>query len=180
MGVTGAQIFGIGRDLDGVSPTTVISTGTLAANVWNHIGISFDCPTRLCTTYINGVDAGSGTFTNSTGANFSSTNSKNASIGSGNDGIDVFFDGDIEDARVYNRVLSANEFMSIASGKGKDGIVQGLQGRWHMREQGEGVTVTAVSDLSNSGIAGSPSATPPSYSTSSISSPRSRRPWGRR
>jgi len=179
--ITGGVLGCIGRDLDGVSPTTVLSGGgAFAAGVWAHVGASYDCATRLASLYVNGVFVASGTFTNSSGVNFSATNSKNASIGSGADGTDVFFDGDIEDARVYGRVLSDAEFMTIFSAMGKDGIVQGLQGRWHMRERGEGVSVTNVRDLSNSGISGSASATPPTYSSgggSSITSPRGRRVW---
>lgn len=176
--ITGGIVAAIGRDADGASPTTVSSpVSQYAAGVWTHVGCTYDCPTRLASLYVNGVLVGSGTFTNSSGANYSSTNSKNASIGASTNGIDSFMDGDIEDARVYRRVLSEAEFMTIFSTMGKDGIVNGLEGRWHMREQGEGIGVGSVIDSSNSGIGGLPSATPPTYSGSSISSPRSRRPW---
>jgi hypothetical protein len=72
------------------------------------------------------------------------------------------FDGRIEDARVYNRILSAQEIATIYACRGHDGIASGLRGRWLL--SGEGADGTAVlaappdySGNDNTGsIAGSP------------------------
>jgi len=181
LGGSGTSINVSVRNLDGDSVSTNNSpTAPLVAGVWQHVGFSYDCNTKLITYYYNGVSQGGNTALNATGTVMSSTNSKSAAIGAGADAATNFTNGDLEDVRVYNRLLSEAEFMSIFSAMGKDGIVFGLQGRWHMRELGEGVSVTNVRDLSNSGISGSPSATPPTYTSgsgSSITSPRSRRVW---
>jgi hypothetical protein len=48
--------------------------------------------------------------------------------------VPIKFDGSIADVRVYDRVLSLAEMQSIYIAQGKDGIVNGLQGRWPLRD----------------------------------------------
>jgi len=175
--LSGTPITLFVRNADGDVAFTA-SAGTAVANEWQHVGFSFNCDSKAIVIYRNGASVGTATATGLTGVVTSDTNSKNAAIGSQDDGSSAFFDGSIEDARVYGRVLSEAEFLTIFTSKGKDGILPGLQGRWHMSELGEGVTSTRVADLSNSGISGTPTASP--VYTAGISSPRGRRTWSGR
>jgi hypothetical protein len=151
------------------------SAGTMVANQWQHVGFTHNCDSKAGVIYRNGVSVGTFTSTGLTGTATSDTNSKNAAIGAQDDGAGSAFDGAIEDARVYGRVLSEAEFLTIFTSKGKDGIVAGLQGRWPMQELGEGITATRIADLSNNGISGTPTAGP--VYQAGITSPRGRRSW---
>lgn len=51
------------------------------------------------------------------------------------------------DFRVYNRVVTANEMLTIANCYGHDGITNGLVGRWPLDEGAEGVTAPTTSGL---------------------------------
>ena len=57
-----------------------------------------------------------------------------------------YIDALIGDFRVYNRILSAEEFSTIYAMQGKDGIRQGLQHQWVMNERGKGDAVSSVID----------------------------------
>jgi hypothetical protein len=171
--------FMLGRNSDAVSNNRFDAGSSVTAGVWNHMAFSFDCPSRTGLLYLNGVQLTSGFFTNSTGANYSATNAGSANIGAGADGTDGFFGGDLEDVRSYGRVLSVGEIMTIFSAMGKDGIVADLQGRWPMKELGEGISLVQTADIAGQSIIGLPSATAPVYSSSSVTSERSRRPWER-
>lgn len=176
IGISGTSIFAIGRDLDGVSPTTVTSGAVVTANVWAHVGVSYLCSTRLASLYFNGALVATGTFTNSSGVNFSATNCKNGAIGASVDGITgTFFDGDIEDARCYNRVVTAGEFLSAFTARGHDNSIFGLQAKFGMNENATG-TIVPASGVKNLGPVGASSASPisaPVYS-GSVLAPRRR------
>ncbi len=61
------------------------------------------------------------------------------------------WDGDIDDARIYQRALSAEEILTIFTARGTDGIVDGLLSRYHLNEQPPGtvapVTANFVKDV---------------------------------
>jgi hypothetical protein len=165
----------IGRTLDANSPTTVTAGTTIVANVWAHIAVTFVGSTRLATLFINGVSVGSGTFTNSTAGPFSATNCKNGFIAAGADGTLNFFEGDIENAEVYSRELSANEILTKYTSRGHDEIAFGRQGRWRMSEGAPGVAV-AANGVINIGGTGAATANPvggPLYTTGALA-PRRR------
>lgn len=58
-----------------------------------------------------------------------------------------FMEGLIEDLRVYNRALSDNELKTIFAARGRDGIVNGLVGRWLMNEKAPGISPGATEVL---------------------------------
>jgi hypothetical protein len=74
------------------------------------------------------------------------------------------FDGILEDVRIYNRVLSANEALTIYAAQGSDGIVDGLVHRWIMNEGASGTTVSGASSVRDivdaSQLHGTPTGTP--------------------
>ena len=78
--------------------------------------------------------------------------------------------GDIDDCRIYNRALSADEIKTIYLSRGTDRITYGLVGRWPMLEGAPGVAMSGtdtVIDYSGTGEHGTPQGTTkPDYSES--------------
>lgn len=111
--------------------------GNIAVNSWNHLiwvvsGSSFEI-------YLNGVMVGSGT-----GSCFPSVNADRLMIGAGHPGNE-YFNGLIDEVRVYNRALSSTEIAAVynsGSAKinsqktiNKNGLDAGLVGYWTMDNQ---------------------------------------------
>lgn len=120
---------------NGADQESVSSNTTIALDTWFHVGMDFnDIDINF---YLNGViDASS----NQPGTLFAST----LDIGIGGDG-----DGggepdmSIEDARYYDRLLSAAEWQTIFASRGKDGIIFGLVAEWQLNDASFGSLVTA-------------------------------------
>jgi Concanavalin A-like lectin/glucanases superfamily len=77
------------------------------------------------------------------GVNTSNTTSNGGAIGGDGNGVAAFFPGRMEDCRIYSRVLSINEILTIFTARGKDGIIDGLENRYMLSDQPPGVTATA-------------------------------------
>ena len=90
-----------------------IDTGTnIAEDSWNHVSMTWDSGNYKA--FVNGAEIASGTYTNLTG------NSGCPSIGAymsgcGGGGDAGHFTGTIDDARLYDRALSAAEISAIAA-----------------------------------------------------------------
>lgn len=87
------------------------------------------------------------------------------------------FNGVMDDLRVYNRVLSANEVETIYNAKGSDHIHYGLVNKWLLNEGAVGATVSgtgAVKDITNTFNA-TPSDTTLTYASSFLK--WRRQPW---
>ena len=80
------------------------STGTIAANTWSYIGVTYSA-SGVFTYYINGVAAGSGTVART--FTFTSNYIGRTSTASEN------FVGSIDGVRMYNRILSPAEMASL-------------------------------------------------------------------
>ena len=70
--------------------------------------------------------------------------------------------GAIDDIRVYNRVMTANEIQTIYALRGQDGILDNIQHHWPMNEGGEGQAVNTVVDVI-AGLNCTPAAGTPVY-----------------
>ena len=104
----------------------------LYTNRWYHIGLTWDGTEYV--VYIDGVSKASGSYTGL------SILGPVADIG--NDGSPAYrdesFNGLIDDVRIYNRVLDANNIYPPVDG------LAGLVGHWKLDEAGSGVTITAA------------------------------------
>lgn len=103
------------------------STPTTSVNTWWHFAMTYDGTTGR--VYANGVDEGDQVIALTTSDDFGMY----GAIWEQATNID-FFDGEIADLRVYDRALSEAEIMTIYMSRGKDGIVNGLEGRWPMND----------------------------------------------
>lgn len=74
-----------------------------------------------------------------------------------------FFDGEIEDVRVYGRALSPAEIQTIYATQGADGIVDGLIAGWPLDEGAEGATASGADsskDIGTNDLDGTPNNSP--------------------
>jgi Tfp pilus assembly protein PilE len=89
-----------------IPTTTVIGTG------WHHIVMEID-GSGIPTGYVDGVSTGAYPGTNA------SAPTMNYSFMGGNAGNSRYFNGSIDDVRIYNRVLSVSEILSLYSAGAK-------------------------------------------------------------
>ena len=118
------------------------SSANLGTGIRYHIVCTYDSSFNA-QIYINGI------FDNSGNDNDGSPPSDTLSIGV-RTGTSDYYNGYLEDVRIYDRVLSANEMATIYGCKGLDGIVHGLLHRWLMNEGSMNVVASgagAIKDL---------------------------------
>lgn len=118
----------------------------LGTGVWHHVAAVVDIAGKVFQLWINGA-LGSSSAPAFPNATFPATDSKNGAVGSNDDGTGQFFNGRMEDFRLYDRVLTGNEIATICAARGVDGIVSGLVQRWVMRESAPGVVAAGVGSV---------------------------------
>lgn len=136
-------------DLGGVSPDggSLLFADSIANALtvgrWYHIAGALDYAASRGFFYVDGdlfdVQPMNGTFTSPT----SNTNGIQGRLGSHLDGDSEAMAGLMEDVRLYN-VHSASMIKTIATAKGKDGIVAGLLHRFQLRDLPSGNVATAA------------------------------------
>jgi hypothetical protein len=134
------------RATDAETAKSITVASQFSIGVWGHHAVTcnYGGTSNNLIGYKNGVQTGtaSATFSATTTAN---TNSKNAAVGSGDDGAAPFANGILEDVRVYNRVLTAGEIRAIYEARGPDNIINGMQMWYLLRELSVGTAATAAS-----------------------------------
>ncbi len=104
---------GIGHDLDGVEDSPSNTAPPL--NEWVHIACVYDDDNNLKYIYFNGAEDAvwetiDGTLTEATQRFYLGARSN-----SGDTGPEAFFNGRLDDVRFYNRALTADEVVSLAT-----------------------------------------------------------------
>jgi hypothetical protein len=135
---TGA-IYSVARTQPGDPGAVKSSTGILLNSTLYHVAVNVDFVNRFFYFYINGAydSTAAGDWT---AGNTENVDSLGAAIGSRSDKTICFFDGNLDDVRIYNRMLSANELQIIFGCKGSDAIYYGLRARYNMEEKQKGFT----------------------------------------
>lgn len=115
-------------------------TTVFAVNTWYHLVFTFDGTTKQA--YVNGtLDVSSAQSHAATG------NDTVLSLGTSTWNETQGIDGDLEDVRIYNRVLSAGEASQINTGRGRDRIYNGLVHWWTLNHGHDGDTSISEPDL---------------------------------
>jgi len=83
------------------------SSDDASTDTWSHVVGTWDGSTS--TLYVNGVEINSQVDTGTP----TSTTGETANIGSYGNGVSQFFDGEIDDVRIYNRALSPKEVRDL-------------------------------------------------------------------
>lgn len=125
-----------------VTGGTTLSTGT-----WYHVAvvISGSSSNWTCTLYLDGSNDGSASVT----INANATNEQTA-IGRGGAFSGSYFDGQIEDVRIFNRALAAQEVATLAKSRLRvGGVIGGLMAQYSMDDQpvGDNADGDTVRDL---------------------------------
>jgi hypothetical protein len=141
--VSGDYLY-VARRLD-ADGSTVVQGGAPAVDVLAHVVGVAKFTGGGIDLYIDGVFIGTTANAGWT-ANSANTTSGNAHIGSEDDGAGNYFNGTIDDVRIYHRALSANEINTIYRARGRDNILEGLHCRWTFSE------LVAGSSASGSGV----------------------------
>ncbi len=111
LGSTSGQLLGQAWDSSGTAFT--IQGGTILTNTWTHLAATFQRNGQI-TGYVNGVPVGN----IAAGANAIGTNDIPLVIGAAAWATNSYgVNGFVDEARVYNRVLSATEIARLAAGK---------------------------------------------------------------
>ena len=121
--------------------TVATGTTTIAAGTLFHICGVYDPSGGNLLLYVNGTLEGT-TPTGST----SSVNAANLNIGRRPDST-RYFNGSMEDLRVYNRALPVGEVQTIVAARGRDRIVHGLLARWPMTGVAPGAGNTTIYNI---------------------------------
>jgi hypothetical protein len=145
-----------------------ISSSNLTLGVWHHAVGIFNSATQTMTLYIDGAQASSGA------ASDIGATSGNLNIGQQKAGFSRYFNGTLDDVRIYNRALSATEVALLyAAGQAHVGdasvvlpavnLLSGLVGYWPLNE-GSGTVTRDYSTSGNTGtLVGSPTWTSGKY-----------------
>ncbi|MDP3772440.1 MAG: LamG domain-containing protein [bacterium] len=140
-GCTSGKIEWIVRDTNSVSGDDVCSTSSsFDNNVWHHVVGVFDEDVSLY-LYVDGVLQGSTAVTNGSGDAEKDFTGYPFYIGArnGQGAADTFLSGSIDDVRIYNRALSADEIKRLYNIGGTfkvnaprytDSLTNGLVGAW--------------------------------------------------
>ncbi len=125
----------------------VTSTTFLNLNTWYHVAGTFDGDTLKC--YINGNLAGTTPF-KGTIRDSSAYDLKIGRLAYTGIGQDRFFNGKIDEVRIWNRALSQSELQSNMNNHIDPAIQTGLVGYWRFNE----ATGTIIADSSGNNLNG--------------------------
>ncbi|MDJ0833996.1 MAG: cadherin-like domain-containing protein [Gammaproteobacteria bacterium] len=100
-----------GSFYDGSNYLTTSSGTFIAGTGWHHVAYTIDGTTNEQTLYIDGIAVD--TTNHAVPVNWSG-GVANSAVGSHANTSSYFFDGEMDDARIYDRALSAGEIQSIA------------------------------------------------------------------
>jgi hypothetical protein len=152
-----------GRSLDADTQSTNSGSAGVSTNTWTHLCLTCDSSSTAWFIYINGVQDSTGIFATMTNGAFQNLVSLAGGIACGNPGgsANSLWVGDIEDFRIYQRVLTANEIKTIVNSRGRSVNIPNLVGHWPLREGGIGATLTGAVDMgfgksASAGVTGSP------------------------
>lgn len=123
-----------------------LSGGTITLGRWSHFAYTWDGVTKRL--FQDGVQIATGAL-----SGVLSATTREFLLAANNNGAGLapseFFDGRLEDLRVYNRGLGQAEIETIVAGKGKDGIYAGLLARYPMNEQPHSAVSTIIMNLAD-------------------------------
>lgn len=126
------------------------STGTVTEDVWTHIAVIVDIANDEMHFYIDGEFDSTDTSPTWSGTTFGTGTNANTAIASEENDGTPRYKGQLDDLRVYNRALSADEIKTIFTARGSDRIIEGLTFRVPFREdtEGESASGRTVYDVS--------------------------------
>lgn len=146
---------------------------TIIRNTWHHVAVTYDRGNVAndAVLYIDGVSMAV-TETSTPVGTADDNSGVPCHIGKKESGSALYFNGTEDDIRIYDRLVSAAEILSIYTARGVDGIVDSLVARWFPNELAPGATVLSVVDLSPTGVSSGTPANAPVYAEGILRSRR--------
>lgn len=129
-----------------VAPRFLGAANTITLNTWQHVTATLD-GNKIATLYKNGMKVASASV-----SEFPTTGSNNFVIGGRTTDNARNFDGSIDEVRVYNRALSADEVGQLYHLSAPTGVDTGLEGYWSFN--GQDVSGTTAFDRSGTNNTG--------------------------
>jgi len=135
--------------------------GSISLHTWYLVTGEYDNSTGTFYLYVNGALVNTGP---ANGAGFmayapcTTAGDCPVSVGSNANNNNLFFNGLVDDARVYNRLLSAAEVLALYNAG--NGIPAGLVGWWKLDDASSGTSPATAADSSGNGNNGTNTATP--------------------
>ncbi len=124
-------------------PITGSTAATITRNVWTYVAVTYNISDGIWTLYKNGSNAGTLDMTD--GLVPENISQQYAAIGSAltSTGVaDGFFNGKIDEVRIWNRALSSSEIIANMNLQLTSGT--GLLGRWGLNENGNTTAANSV------------------------------------
>lgn len=134
---TGVYTFGSFSRRTDIDPQDLwASTYAYTTGVWYHVAITAHYDLRTLDLYVNGVLQETSTTRSWSAGSTANTDVLQLTIGCDSDTTSEFFNGEIEDVRVYCDTLELTEniIKTIYNAKGRDGIITSLAARWPLHE----------------------------------------------
>jgi hypothetical protein len=149
----GSNNFSFVIDQSGIM-NTIVSTpnGSAPAGNWYNVAYIYD--KKNMKIFLNGQLSATGVFAGNTGTT-SPDNNLTLGVRSHDAMLELFFKGELDDAHIYNRVLSTEEIQAIMHLK-STGSEPNLVAYWDF-DAGAGQIAADVSGHSNNGVLGSSS-----------------------
>lgn len=161
--LAGGEIRGNGRCADADSNREILSAaGTVGTGSWNHLVAVFNYSAATIAVYKNGALSNSGSVV-WTAAPTSNTTSLQYNIGAQHGGGSEYWNGYLDDIRVYARALSLAEIQTIYAARGKDTILSNLRHRYVFMEGAPGTTISTLIDIAELRVNGTSSGSPIYY-----------------
>jgi hypothetical protein len=157
-------------DADGGTGVTSSSLAALSGT-WIHVAGTVNWITKQASVYVNGLLSNTVLAAAMT-AGAPTTASTSGGIGCGLNGTGSFFNGLIEDFRMYSVLFGPNEIFSIFSARGKDTINNSLIMRFQQNELAPSQTAQAVSINSMTAFGPAANTGTPVYGSDTYSTPR--------
>jgi len=140
-------IGALGKALDGDALFQWNSNYALNNAQWYHVAVRCTFTTGIYSLYVDGVNVANSAAQGWTKGNTSNTISAACLIGGNVAGNGEFFDGIIDDLRVYNIGLTTEQIMTMFVSKGIDNITSGLYHQWRMNEGYEGLAAAGAARI---------------------------------
>ena len=121
----------------------VVSVSNPPLNMWTSVAYTYD-GISTSNLFVNGTLSATSTTAVQTGSGAGVT----CNIG-GNWAAEPMINSMLEDVRLYNRVLSNNEILSISNGKNFDSDVYGLSYWWKMNNVPNSATLNSILEERN-------------------------------
>ncbi|MFA9262594.1 MAG: LamG domain-containing protein, partial [Undibacterium sp.] len=141
-----------GRSTDGETFQAVDTTATYPTGRWVHFACTINYATNTIKIYLDGAaQATTGTPAFAATATANTTSSYNR-IGAEDDGSAFFFLGSLDEIRIYNRGLSADEIGQLYRLTAPTSVDTSLKGYWSFN--GQDMSSTTAYDMSGAGNTG--------------------------